>query len=98
MSLKFLKNDAIVKIQLGSGFIQRVQQIVVYILQDISEEKINEYKQLLIDKKDVTEPWMEHVTTLSVLLREIEERADEQGLSYETNEDQIGSLTTEEES
>lgn len=86
MSVKLLKNDAIVNIGIGAGFLQRIQQILLFILQDISQEKIEEYKQLLNEKKEMTEPWMEHITTISVLLRDIEIKADEQELSYESEE------------
>lgn len=84
MSLKFLKNDAIVKIGLGAGFVLKLQQVLMHILNDIPKEKIEEYKQLLAEQKELNEPWMEPVTTLSVLLREIEVKADEQDLSYES--------------
>lgn len=92
MSIKFLKNDAIVKIEVGSGFVQRIQQILMFVLKDIPQEKIEEYRQLTLDKKELTELWMEHVTTLSVLLKEIEEKADSQGLSYEMNPEDASSL------
>lgn len=93
MALKFLKNDAIVKIDVGSGFVQRIQQILMFILKDVSQEKIEEYRQMVVDKKELTEPWMEHVTTISVLLKEIEDKADAQGLSYEMSDADASGLS-----
>jgi hypothetical protein len=96
MSLKFLKTDAIVNIGIGSGFVQRIQQIVMYIIKDVPKDKLEEYKQLIKEGKEMNEPWMEHLTTLSVLLREIEVKADEQNLSYEMDEDAAKSSISEE--
>ena len=53
MSLKFLKSDAIVNIGIGSGFVQRIQQILLYIAKDVSKEKLEEYKNLVAGNEDL---------------------------------------------
>lgn len=81
--ITLLKNDAIVKIEIGAGFAQRLQKIFLYLANGLSAEQIALYKQLADKNESFTEEWMEHITTLTVLLKEIETKAIEQGLTFE---------------
>jgi hypothetical protein len=81
--MRLLKNDAIVKIEIGSGFMQRLQRIFLHLAKDLTQEQLEAYRELAEKKEPFTEDWMEHITTLTVLLKEIESKAIEQGLTYE---------------
>lgn len=82
-TMRLLKNDAIVKIEIGSGFMQRLQRIFLHLAKDLTQEQLEAYRELAEKKEPFTEDWMEHITTLTVLLKEIESKAIEQGLTYE---------------
>jgi len=56
---------------------------------DHSEEKLKELENLIKEKKELTEPWMDTIYTLSLLIRSIEEEALNQGLTYEEEVDNI---------
>ena len=81
--LKLLKQDALVEIKLSSSFVSRIQQLLFYILRDVSKEQIEEYKTLIEEKKETDDELVYHIITLSALLKDIEDKADEQGLTYE---------------
>jgi len=81
--LKFLKQDAIIEMKISTSFVSRIQQLLFYILKDISKEKLEEYKIIIEQKKESDDEIVEHIITLSALLKDIEDKADEQGLTYE---------------
>lgn len=78
-----IKQDAIVKIEMGAGFIERLQQLLFFLVASVTPEELEEYKKLLESKEELTEPWMEHITTLAVLIKEFEEKANQQGFTYD---------------
>jgi len=83
--LKFLKKDAVVKIEISSSFSYRIQQLLFFILKDIPKEKLEEYKTIIEEKQQPADDIVEHIITISALLKEIEDKADEQGLTYEAD-------------
>lgn len=83
--LKFLKKDAVVKIEISSSFSYRIQQLLFFILRDIPKEKLEEYKTIIEEKQQPADDIVEHIITISALLKEIEDKADEQGLTYEAD-------------
>jgi hypothetical protein len=85
-TLKFLKNDALVKIVVSSSFVSRLQQLLFYIIKDVSKEKLEEYKRLVEEKKESDDEILNHIITISALLKDIEDKADEQGLSFESDD------------
>jgi hypothetical protein len=84
-TLKFLKNDALVKIVVSSSFVSRLQQLLFFIIKDVSKEKLEEYKRLIEEKKESDDEILDHIITISALLKDIEDKADEQGLSFESD-------------
>ena len=83
-----IKKDAITQVGIGTGFLQQIQKVILFLVKDLKEEQLEEYKkQIEIKSKnndyEFTEEWMDALTTLSILLRDVEEKADEQGNSYE---------------
>lgn len=88
--VKMIKKDAIVQVGIGTGFLQQIQKVILFLAKDLKQEQLDDYKkQLEIKAKEndhqFTEEWMDALTTLSILLRDVEEKADEQGHSYEAD-------------
>lgn len=92
-----IKQDAIIKIEIGTGFLQKLQKLFVFLASELTAEQLELYKKVAETKKpeeDFPEEWMDQLTTISVLLREIETKADEQGFTYE---EEIAETPTPEE-
>lgn len=81
--IKTIDHNAIVKIEIGTAFLQKLQRTYLYLAKDITLEQIEKFKQEAQNKEEFSEDWMEPVMTLSVLLKEIEEKAEEQGFVKE---------------
>ena len=81
--IKVIKPEAVIDIKIGTGFLQRIQHVLIFLAKDLSPEQLAQYKKEADEKIPFTEEWMEHVTTLSTLLKELEINADTQGFSYE---------------
>jgi hypothetical protein len=84
-----LKKDALVSIKIGTGFLKKLQDALMDVSANHSEEKLKELENLIKEKKELTEPWMDTIYTLSLLIRSIEEEALNQGLTYEEDVDNI---------
>jgi hypothetical protein len=84
-----IKSDAIIDIKISAGFMQKLQQTLMFIVKDLNEEDLKLYKELAESKQGFTEEWMEALTVISVLLKELEVKADEQGFVYESNGEEL---------
>lgn len=82
-NVKMIKSDAIVTIEIGTGFLQKIQKIFLYLAKDITPEQLALYKELSEKKEPFTEEWMDHLMTITILLKEIEDKAVEQGWTYD---------------
>lgn len=80
--VKMIKKDAIINIGVGTGFLYKLQQAQLFMLQERTPEEQANYATLL-EKNALSEPWMEHLTTISALIREIEVQAEKSGQTYE---------------
>ena len=78
-----IKPDAIIDIKIGTGFLQQIQHLLIFLAKDLKPEQLEQYKKEAEEKIPFTEEWMTHITTISILLKEIEEKAELQGFSYE---------------
>ena len=81
--IKVIKPEAVIDIKIGTGFLQRIQHVLIFLSKDLTPEQLAQYKKEADEKIPFTEEWMEHVTTLATLLKELEVNADTQGFSYE---------------
>lgn len=85
--IKMIKKDAIIDVKIGTGFIQKLQQLLMHIASELTPEQLEQYKKETADFKDIShefsEPWMNSLTTISILLRDIESEASIQGKTYE---------------
>jgi hypothetical protein len=90
--LKMIKKDASVDIKIGAGFLQKIQKIMFYIASGVTPEQVEQYKaeaEKFTENSEFSEEWMEHLNTISILIREIEAKATEQGFTYEEDIDNI---------
>ena len=92
--IKMIKPDAIIDVKIGTGFLQKLQNLTIYFTKDLTPEKLENYKKEAEVNKGFSEEWMDHLTTMSILLKEIETNADKQGFTFEQ---EIPELPTSEE-
>jgi hypothetical protein len=89
MSVKVtkIKADAIVSVQIGTGFLQKLQKIMVQLIADKSVEDLDELKVAIEEfeknKQEFPEDWMDNLYTLTLLVREIESNLIKDGHTYE---------------
>lgn len=81
--IKLIKPEAIIDIKIGTGFLQKIQHVLMFLAKDLTPEQLAQYKKEAEEKIEFTEEWMHHITTVSTLLKELEINADAQGFSYE---------------
>lgn len=79
-TVKVLKPDAVVSIPIGSSFYVKLKELLGYFTETRTEEELQQFDTLLKEKKEITEDWMNHMTTVILLIRAFEEKADELGL------------------
>jgi hypothetical protein len=84
-----IKQDAIVKIEIGTDFLQKLQHVLLYITNGVTLEQIETYKKIIQEQGEFTEDWMEPLSTISILLREIETKAVDQGFTYDIDIDEL---------
>ena len=95
--VKMIKQDALIKIEIGTAFLKKLQHLLLHITQDLTPEQLENYKKVIEEQGEFTEDWMDSLNTISFLLKEIEAKADEQGFIFEMNIDDLPASTTEEE-
>ena len=87
--IKMLKPDAIITLKMGTAFIRRVQNALLEVSAGKTEEDLANLYSLIEKKEELTEPWMNTVFTLSLLVKSIEEEGELQGFVYEEDADKI---------
>jgi len=87
--IKMLKPDAIITLKMGTAFIRRVQDALLDVSAGKTEEQLAQLHSLIEKKEELTEPWMNTVFTLSLLVKSIEEEGILQGFVYEEDADKI---------
>ena len=103
--VKTIPQDAIITLQIGTGMIERLQEVLGYFAKEVTQEQIDKYNQEFVDydkiakkEKEFSENWMTPVTTISFFLQEIERQADKQGFTQEVNlEDYVKAKISEAE-
>jgi hypothetical protein len=89
--VKMIKKDAIIKIQVGVRILENLHKLLMYIASDIQAEDIKKYTEeckTYDPSVGFSEEWMYHISTISVLVKEIEDKAEEQGGVYEASLDE----------
>ncbi len=84
-TIKTIKKEAIVKIEIGMSFFQKLLSIVNKTSEGLTQEQIQKFKDCISSNKEFTEPWMETISTVSTLIKLIELKAEEQGFVEEVD-------------
>ena len=90
-NIKMIKQDATIQVTFGSGFIQKIQAIVVHMVNERTDEELAEFQRQAVAKEELTLDWMEHLFTMMLLMNEIEIQAEEQGFTYDADINQLDS-------
>jgi hypothetical protein len=86
--MKMIKKDAVIDIKIGTGFFQKLQKLLLNVASDLTPEQLEKYRKeavAAVSSDDFSEDWMNNLTTISVLLKEIEVEAEKQGHTFESN-------------
>ena len=72
-----LRKDALVPLQLGTGYIKRLYELSMFIIADKSSEQMDALHAALKQGAEAVdqEPWMKHYMTVMSLLQAAEENA-----------------------
>lgn len=90
-TIKMIKKDASIQITIGSGFMQKIQAIVVAMVSERTDEELAEFQRQAVAKEELSIEWMEHLSTMMLLMNEIEVKAEEQGFTYDSEITQLDS-------
>ena len=90
-NIKMIKQDASIQVTFCSGFIQKIQAIVVHMVNERTDEELAEFQRQAVAKEELTLDWMEHLSTMMLLMNEIEIQAEEQGFTYDADINQLDS-------
>lgn len=77
---KLLKHDAVVNLPIGSAFYVKLKELLMFMAGERTEEELLQLQDAISNQKEVSEEWMIHFTTLAMLIRAIEDKADKDGL------------------
>ncbi len=72
--------EAVVDIPMSTGYYQKIQQLLTFLLEGKSTEEILKAHEQ-ISAQNVTEPWVNHYETLLILCREFEQKAKDKGFT-----------------
>lgn len=81
--MKVLKHDAVVNLPIGTAFYLKIKELLVHLAEDKTDDQIKEFEKAIVEKKEITEEWMSHLFTVVLLVRAIEDKAEDLGLLEE---------------
>jgi len=85
-TIPIIKEDSIISIQVNGSFYARVQHLLIFLLEGLEPQKVQEIFDKIRDGK-IDEALAAHTETLVVLMNEIERQADTQGMIEESEID-----------
>lgn len=88
-TVKMIKKDAQINITFGTPFIQKLQALLFFITKDVSDEDLLRYKQIVENKEEFQEDWMDALFTVVSLIGEVERIADQTGQTTSVNPEDI---------
>ena len=81
--ITMIKKDAILEMKVGTGFFQKLQSLLFFMFSQLTPEQVEQFKKESSAGTGLSEEWMQHVTTLSILIKSLEESAINTGNTYE---------------
>lgn len=82
-TIKVIKSDAVIGIEIGTGFLQKLQKVYFSLIQQLTPEQIEMYNKCAESNTEFPDEIMDYVMTMTVLIKEIEQRAEQQGLTLD---------------
>jgi hypothetical protein len=87
-TVTMMKKDAVINIQIGTGFLQRMQQVVAGLASEHTEEELDAFHELVKKgQTEFSEEWMDHLFILSAFVHLVEKEAISQGATFEKEVD-----------
>lgn len=92
-TVTMMKKDAVINLQIGAGFLQKIQHVLSWMASDRKPEELDEFKSLIQKgETEFLEDWMDHLFTLSALVRTLEAEAIKQNATYEQDVNDISNI------
>lgn len=76
---KVLKHDTVIDLRIGSSFYVRLKELLGYLTDNVSEEDLEEFDRIIKAKEEIKKDWMAHMTTVILLIKAFEEKAEKEG-------------------
>lgn len=87
-----LNKDAIVSVQLGTGFVQQLAGIIPVLIEGKSQKELASIEKLIQDKQPLA-PWMASIATIQVLIKTVFEEAEKIGMvEYKPLKESLGEV------
>lgn len=87
-TVKMIKKDAIISINVGVGFLQKLHEMLAFLVAERTQEEIEQYRNLVNEiTTEFPEPWMDHLYYVTSLIRNIEDEAVKQNMTYDKEVD-----------
>lgn len=92
--IKMIKKEAVINVPITTGLLQKLQQLIVFFVEDKTEEQLEQFKTIVqSSEKAFTEDWMQHLYIISSFVSVIENEAFKQGHTYDSEvSDDISTL------
>jgi hypothetical protein len=89
-TITLLKKDAIITLQVGTGFLQKLQGTLTGLASERTPEEMKAFQEMLEKgETDFPEDWMDHMFVISTLVHGLEKEAINQGHTYEADVDSV---------
>ena len=89
--IKIIKRDAVLSINMSTAFYLRCKAVANYLLEDKSNDEINNAYTRIKDKT-IDQPWIEHLETILVLCAEFDKQANATGNVEELTKEEIENM------
>ena len=74
-NIPVLRKDAVVPMEIGAGFVNKLYELSMFIVADKSDEQLEALNTAIKNGTTDNELWMKHYYTVLLLLKSIEEQA-----------------------
>ncbi len=89
----FLKKDAVVELSIGAGFLVKLQQLAAHLVSGLSQEDLDRYlREAEHPSEEFSEPWMEHLQTVNLLIYAVEKKAIDTNMVVTRNVEDMSEL------
>lgn len=89
--IDIIKPEALVNVPMSSGYYQRIQNALGFMIAGKSADELNDAHQQ-ISLQDVTEEWVHHYETLLILAKEFEAIARKEGFVVQMTQQEAAEM------